>query len=179
MKKADILKIFILFLLTLTHFHLKAQSLEEDTVKRDSSVAEINRPRSAFLELGGPGLALTFNYDTRFGKRLDKWGYRVGAGYYNTGANSVFSVPLQINYLLGGNDNFVEIGVGTTFLNSKGSTNGKIFEFDNVTGFIGTGTIGYRYQQESGGINFRIDFTPILYDEGLVYGGGISVGYNF
>jgi len=179
MKKAHLLKIFTLFLLILTHFHLKAQNLEEDTVKKDSAVSESKRPRTAFLELGGPGLALTFNYDSRFGHRVDKWGYRVGTGYYNTGSNSVFSVPLQINYLLGANDNFLELGIGTTFLYSKGSTNGTVFQFDNVTGFIGTATIGYRYQQESGGINFRIGFVPILYDEGLIPAGGISIGYTF
>lgn len=180
MNKAHILKTFFLFLLILlSHFRLKAQSLEEDTVKRDSSVAESHRPRTVYLELGGPGLALTVNYDTRFGSGRDKWGYSVGTGYYNTGANSVFTVPLQINYLYGKTSSFLELGVGTTFLNSKGSTNGTVFQFDNVTGFIGTGTIGYRYQQEEGGINFRIAFVPILYDQGLIYGGGLSIGYTF
>jgi hypothetical protein len=179
MTKAHILKTFFLFLLILSHFHLKAQNLEEDTVKKDSSVAESKRPRTAFLELGGPGLAITVNYDTRFGKTIDKWGYRIGTGYYNTGANSVFTVPFQINYLYGKTTSFLELGAGTTFLISHGSTNGTVFQFDNITGFIGTATIGYRYQQADGGMNFRIGFVPIFSDEGITPAGGLSIGYTF
>jgi hypothetical protein len=179
MKKAHALKLFFLFLLILSHFQLKAQNLEEDTVKRDSSITESKKPRTVFLELGGPGLALTFNYDTRFGNRSDKWGYRIGTGYYNTGANSVFTIPFQINYLYGKNTSFLELGAGTTFMISRGSTNGTVFEFDNITGFIGTATIGYRYQQADGGMNFRIGFVPIFCDEGIIPAGGLSVGYTF
>jgi len=179
MKKAFLLKAVFLLLLVTSHFCLKAQNLEEDTVKRDSTIISVDRPRTVFLEVGGPGLALTVNYDTRFGNQRDKWGYRVGAGYYNTGANWVASVPLQINYLYGHRSSFLELGAGTTFVRSQGSTNGSFFQFDNITGFIGTATIGYRYQQDNGGINFRIAFVPILYDEGLIAAGGFSIGYTF
>ncbi len=162
-----------------SHFCLKAQNLEEDTVKRDSTIVSARKPRTAFLEVGGPGLALTLNYDSRFGDRRDKWGYRVGAGYYNTGSNWVASVPLQINYLYGKGSNFLEFGAGTTFVRSHGTSNGTFFQFDNITGFIGTATLGYRYQQDNGGINFRIAFVPILYDDGFIAEGGISIGYTF
>ena len=74
----------------------------------------------------------------------------------------------------------IEFGAGTTFLNSVGTNVGNSkWEFDKVTGFIATATIGYRYQPTHKGINFRIAFTPILYDEGIVPAGGISVGYTF
>jgi pentapeptide MXKDX repeat protein len=158
---------------------IKKDTLKSDTAKTDSTFSQQSRARMVFLELGGPGLALTVNYDARFGEALDKWGYRVGAGYYNTGANYVFSVPLQINYLYGNNTNYVELGVGTTFLHSHGTTGGSVFQFDNITGFIGTATIGYRYQQEGGGVNFRIAFVPVLYNEGVLFEGGLSIGYSF
>jgi len=182
MNKAFILKLVFLLLFITSHFCLQAQNLEEDTVKRDSTIKQASRPRTVFIELGGAGLALTLNYDARFGQTRDKWGYRVGAGYYNTGANSVFSVPLQVNYLYSINhstSSFIEAAAGTTFLYSRGSTNGTFFEFDNITGFCGNASIGYRYQQEQGGINFRIIFDPIIYDEGILFEGGISVGYTF
>jgi hypothetical protein len=182
MKKAFILKAAFLIAFIASNFYAKAQNLEEDTVKRDSSITEASRPRTVFLEAGGAGLALTLNYDTRFGDTRDKWGYRVGMGYYNTGSNSVFTIPLQVNYLYSINhstSSFLEGAVGTTFLNSKGSTTGTYFQFDDITGFIGTLSVGYRYQQEKGGINFRIVFDPIIYDEGLLFEGGISVGYTF
>ena len=179
MNKAFTLKAVFLFVLTISYINSKAQNLEENPIKRDSTIIQASRPRTVFLEVGGPGLALTVNYDSRFGNRRDKWGYRVGAGYYNTGANSVASVPLQINYLYGSGSSFLEVGAGTTFLNSKGSTKGTFFQFDNITGFIGTASLGYRYQQDNGGINFRIAFVPLFYDEGVILEGGLSVGYTF
>jgi hypothetical protein len=184
-KKTFTLKAVFLLLLITSSFYLRAQNPETNPIKRDTTVEDVKKPRTVFLEAGGPGLALTVNYDTRFGKRRDKWGYRVGAGYYNTGANWVASIPLQINYLYGitpSNPNpssFIELGAGTTFVRSHGSANGTFFEFDNVTGFIGTATIGYRFQQDNGGINFRLAFVPILYDDGLIASGGFSVGYTF
>ena len=179
MKKSLLLKVVLLIMLVTSHFCLKAQNLEEDTVKRDSTIVSARKPKTVFLEVGGPGLALTLNYDTRFGDRRDKWGFRVGAGYYNTGANWVASVPLQVNYLYGKGNNFLEFGAGTTFVRSHGTSKGTLFEFDNITGFIGTATLGYRYQQDNGGINFRIAFVPILYDDGVIAEGGISIGYTF
>jgi hypothetical protein len=182
MKKAFILKAVFLLVLVASHFCLKAQNLEEDTVKKDSTIVSANRPRTVFLEVGGPGLALTVNYDTRFGEQRDKWGYRIGAGYYNTGANWIASVPFQVNYLYGfrdGGSSFLELGFGTTFMRSQGSTNGASFQFDDDTGFFGTATIGYRYQQDNGGINFRIAFVPTVSAYGFIPIGGLSIGYTF
>ncbi|WP_157740653.1 hypothetical protein [Mucilaginibacter xinganensis] len=183
MKKTFTLKAVFLLLLIASSHYLKAQNLEENPIKRDSTIVEVKKPRTVFLEVGGPGLALTVNYDTRFGDKRDKWGYRVGAGYYNTGANWVASVPLQLNYLYGigkgAGNSFVELGAGTTFVRSQGSSRGTTFQFDNITGFIATGTIGYRFQQDNGGINFRLAFVPILYDDGFIAEGGFSIGYTF
>ncbi len=179
MSKAFILKAVFLFLFAISAFYVKAQNLEENPIKRDTVITYQTNPKTIFLEIGGPGLALTVNYDARFGDNIDKWGYRIGAGYYNTGANWVASVPFQINYLYGGDGSFLELGAGTTFVRSNGSSRGTTFEFDNITGFIGTATIGYRFQQENGGINFRIGFVPIIYDEGFIPAGGISIGYTF
>lgn len=183
MNKTFTLKAVFLLLLITSSFYLKAQNLEENTAKRDSTVETFIKPKTVFLEVGGPGLAVTLNYDTRFAQARDKWGYRVGAGYYNTGANWVASVPLQINYLYGlgraGGSSFAEFGAGTTFVRSQGSSKGVTFQFDNITGFIGTGSIGYRFQQDNGGINFRIAFVPVLYDDGFLAEGGFSIGYTF
>jgi hypothetical protein len=183
MKKAFILKAIFLLVLITSHFCLKAQNLEEDTVKKDSTITPASKPRSVYLELGGPGLALTVNYDTRLKDTRDGWGYRVGIGYYNTGANWIATIPLQVNYLYpinkNGGNSFLEFGAGTTFVRSQGSENGTTFQFDDDTGFIATGTIGYRFQQENGGINFRVEFTPIVSDYGFTPAGGVSVGYTF
>jgi len=146
----------------------------------DTSAVQHVKAVNAYLEVGGAGLAISGNYDARFKKERNGWGYRIGAGFFASGGNSVLTVPFQINYLYGEHSMLVELGAGTTFLNSKGTNVGNSkWEFDKVTGFIATATIGFRYQPEHKGLNFRIAFVPILYDEGLIPAGGVSVGYTF
>lgn len=149
--------------------------MKKDTTSAASGI----KAENAFLEIGGPGLAISGNYDARFAKQRNGWGYRVGAGYFGSGGNTVFTIPLQINYLYGQHSHLLELGAGTTFLNSKGDNKGKTWEFDKITGFIGTATIGYRYQPANSGLNYRIAFVPIIYDQGILPIGGISVGYTF
>ena len=39
--------------------------------------------KAVFVELGGPGLPYSFNYDFRFDKEnINSWGMRIGAGGY-------------------------------------------------------------------------------------------------
>ena len=153
---------------------------KRDTVFIKQAPASIISNRSLFLEVGGPGLAISLNYDKRFSDdKRDGWGFRIGTGYFGDGGNTVFTIPFQVNYLIGSGSNFFELGAGTTFLNSTGDNTGKTFIFDRVTGFIGTATIGYRYQPETSSFNFRIGFVPIFSDEGITPAGGISIGYTF
>lgn len=158
------------------------KSKKDTIIIKGGETAQGPNAQVAYIEVGGPGLAITANYDTRLLGKPDGWGYRIGAGYFGSGGNTVFTVPIQINYLLaisGSDRNYFEFGAGTTFLNSNGDNKGKFWEFDRVTGFIATGTLGYRYQTADSRLNFRIGFVPIIYDEGLIAAGGLSVGYTF
>jgi len=166
----------------------KDTTLKSDTskMKKDTSLMvtdttqHIVKAVAAYLEVGGAGLAISGNYDSRFHDQRDGWGYRIGAGYFASGGNTVFTVPFQINYLTGEHSMHIELGAGTTFLNSTGTNIGNSkWEFDKITGFIATATVGFRYQPEHKGLNFRIAFVPILYDEGLIPAGGVSIGYTF
>lgn len=191
MKKFFTLKATVLLVLIVTScFNASAQVVEppkKDTAiskaKADTTAAtaQTNRAQSIYFEVGGPGLALTFNFDARFAHKRAGLGYRVGTGYFASGANNVFTIPIQVNYLFGNesSNSFFELGGGTTFLNSYGDNKGKTFIFDRVTGFIGTATIGYRIQPQDKGFNFRIGFVPIFYDEGIIPAGGVSFGYTF
>ena len=68
--------------------------------------------RSVFAELGGSGLAYSFNYDFRFDStRMDSWGMRVGAGGYKIGDDSFFSLPVLVNRLFGKDDRFFELSL--------------------------------------------------------------------
>lgn len=148
-------------------------------MQTDSADSTAVKAKGYYLEVGGAGLAISANYDARFNKERNGWGYRVGVGGFISGGNRVFTIPFQVNYLIGQHSSMIELGAGTTFLSSTGDSKGKTWAFDKITGFIATGSIGYRYQPEHRGINFRLAFVPILYDEGLIPAGGISVGYTF
>ena len=54
--------------------HLRKQSLSDHLVTD-------RPPHALFMELGGTGLALSMNYDTRFSKRVDGLGIRMGLGF--------------------------------------------------------------------------------------------------
>jgi len=169
---------------------------KKDTVKKDSLLAKADsskkdtsnadtigfqKQRIVFLEIGGPGLAISANYDMRvtIGQN-NRFGFRAGAGYFQSGNNWVFTVPLQANYLLGKDGKYLEFGLGTTFLISRGDNySSKNFIFDDDTGFIATGTIGVRYAPNNSHVNFRLAYVPIIDSDGLVNIGGFSVGYTF
>jgi hypothetical protein len=156
-----------------------------DTTKKDTSNADsigFQKQRIVFAEIGGPGLAISANYDMRvqIGSSNKLFGFRAGFGYFQSGNNWVFTVPLQANYLYGKDGKFLEFGLGTTFLVSRGDNySSKNFIFDNDTGFIATGTIGIRYAPRNTHVNFRLAYVPILDSDGLVNIGGFSVGYTF
>ncbi len=142
--------------------------------------AVTTRAQNAFVELGGPGLLLSANYDTRFGQRRDGIGGRAGLGYLSIDDNSILTVPLQVNYLLGKKGKFFEIGLGATIISTSGKGNEDFFSLDDATGAIGTMAFGYRYQPEDGGFNFRAAVTPIFNSTGFMpFFGGISFGYTF
>jgi len=156
-----------------------------DTSKKDTSNADtigFQKQRIVFAEIGGPGLAISANFDMRvqIGQSNKLFGFRVGAGYFQSGNNWVFTVPLQANYLYGKDGKYLEFGLGTTFLISRGDNySSKNFIFDDDTGFIATGTIGVRYAPNNSHVNFRLAYVPIIDSDGLVNIGGFSVGYTF
>lgn len=156
--------------------------MKKDTtaaMQQDTLDASQVKAKNIYLEVGGAGLAISANYDARFGEQRDGWGYNIGVGGFVSGGNKVVTVPFQLNFLIGDNSSMIEAGVGATFLHSTGDNKGKTWEFDKITGFVATGSIGYRYQPQQKGISFRVAFVPILYDEGIIPAGGISVGYTF
>ncbi len=147
-----------------------------DDVSNDNSQV---KARSYYLQLGGAGLAISANYDARFNAERNGWGYTVGIGGFSSEGNSVITVPFQVNYLIGEHSSMLQVGGGATFLRSTGNNTGKTWSFDKITGFVATGSFGYRYQPEVKGISFKVEFVPILYNEGMIPAGGISIGYTF
>lgn len=143
------------------------------------------RAQNIFIELGGQGLALTANYDSRFTNKRDGLGGRVGIGYIASDGSSLTTVPVSLNYLLGKDRRYFEIGLGATFVSST-LDGGSFFNFDNdeadATGseLIGTMSFAYRLQPVDSGFAFRAGITPI-FGRGffIPYYGGLSLGYTF
>lgn len=159
----------------------KAQS---DTTKRAQNV---------YLELLGPGLTFSANYDARFSKRQDGLGGRVGLGYASDNDFSILSIPLQVNYLLGRKGKYLELGLGATFASYSGEDSfsflGKnsIYTYNNSSSsrhrqstVLGTTTVGYRSQPVNGGFNFRASINPVFNSGGFnPFFFGLSFGYTF
>lgn len=149
------------------------------TAQEDTTDYSQVKAKNYYLQIGGAGLAISANYDSRFGAERNGFGYTVGIGGFSSEGNSVITVPFQINYLMGEHSSMLQVGGGATFLHSTGNNTGKTWSFDKITGFVATGSFGYRYQPEHKGISFKVEFVPILYDEGIIPAGGISIGYTF
>ncbi|MDR0507754.1 MAG: hypothetical protein LBH32_13195 [Dysgonamonadaceae bacterium] len=161
-----------------------------------------------YMELGGPGVVMSANFDGRFipGKRLGL-GYRVGAGfgigefdgqwipksstdyygnevnngYYERETHTYYSIPVLVNYLFGREDNaaMFEVGAGATFLTRKVS----IYNYDGnekYGNFIGNINFMLRLQPVNTGLVFRVGFTPIIGTAGDLFPmGSLSLGYTF
>ncbi|MDP4150947.1 MAG: hypothetical protein Q8927_05860 [Bacteroidota bacterium] len=158
--------------------HLRKQSLSDHLVTD-------RPPHALFMELGGTGLALSMNYDTRFSKRVDGLGIRMGLGFSFTKDPAFITVPVALNYLVGRNGNYFEVGAGLTYLDI---TNTKGFNDISIGGSSGllndqylfvTTCFGYRRQPIHGGFNFRGGVTPVFVSGEMGILPYISLGFNF
>jgi hypothetical protein len=141
--------------------------------------------KSIYAELGGPGI-ISFNFDTRFSKKEDGIGGRIGIGgfsfrdFFDDGKTTVLFVPIGINYLMGKDrKNYFEIGAGITpvITSYSGSNTDDDETFTSTFGHL---LFGYRLQPANGGFTFRGFISPVFNKDGFIpYYGGISLGYKF
>ena len=137
-------------------------------------------PKNAFFaELGGNGLLFSVNYDYRVG---DKFGLRGGIGFVGGNensrgsgfsySNSILTIPLGLNLLLGKNGKYFEVGAGITLVNEK-----VTFVERKYSPITGTLNFAYRYQPLGGGFMFKAGLSPIFtndYFEPFHLGAGIG-----
>lgn len=140
--------------------------------------AATHRAQNIFIEVGGQGLTVTANYDSRFTNKRDGLGGRAGIGYLAIDGDKLTTIPLSLNYLLGKGNKFFELGLGATFISA---TNGSEVLFDeNESNLIGTMSFYYRLQPVDSGFSFRIGLNPIFNKDFFIpYYGGLSLGYTF
>lgn len=133
--------------------------------------------KSIYFELGGPGLA-SFNFDTRFSKKENGIGGRIGFGGISIDGSTALFIPIGLNYLIGKDTkNYFEVGAGVTplFASSDFSDDGDVFRTT-----FGHLNFGYRYQTPTPGFTFRAGITPIFGSFGFFpYYASVSFGYKF
>ncbi len=135
-----------------------------------------------YAELGGPSVA-GINFDTRFTKKENGIGGRIGFGGFSLDGSGVIFVPVGVNYLIGKPEakNFFELGVNLTYVSAL--DNGQEADPDNnLADTWGSLTFGYRYQPVGQGVTFRASVNPVFaFKNGVVWPfyGGVSVGYKF
>ncbi|HUC83071.1 MAG TPA: hypothetical protein VMR70_19335, partial [Flavisolibacter sp.] len=116
--------------------------------------------KSVYAELLGPGLA-SINFDTRFQKKEDGIGGRVGIGYFSIDEESLLTVPVGLNYLLSKNQrNYFEIGAGVTYVRYSSTYFVDPADKEIFDGSFGHLHFGYRLQPKEGGFLFRAGITP-------------------
>src|SRR5690606_13955155 len=162
--------------------------------------AQDDATRSVFVELGGPSLVYSFNYDFRFAQGdLEAWGMRIGAGGFKINDESLFTLPVQVTRILGKDKNYFEVGAGFTFINYSSTFTGYtdpynpntattvtskdydfILEIGKTPSVVGTLNIGYRRIPEDGGFTYRVNVTPLFNAKGFwPLFGGVGLGYAF
>lgn len=147
-----------------------------------AQLEERERGRGVYAEIWGNGLLYSLNYDQRFEKRLDGLGYKVGFSYLAIEGTGFASFPFGMNYLLGKNGKYFELGLGGTYLigfdNSNTFRSGDDRNFGD--GIIGNMVIGYRREPVDGGFLFRATLTPFFgRDFFWPLFPGLSFGYAF
>jgi hypothetical protein len=146
-----------------------AQIEEEPPAKPATASAS-----QVYLELFGPGVLYSINYDTRFGKKEKGLGMRAGFGATFAGGDGAIVVPVGLNYIAGRQGNYFEAGAGATLIT------GETLEGEGVYGYL---TMGYRRQPyRKKGLTWRASFTPLFFFEDgftLIPWAGFSMGYRF
>ncbi len=129
--------------------------------------------RNIYAEFLGASNLFGISYDSRFNARTP-WGYRVGLSYaFSTqscflfdyaSTTHGFSVPAEVNYLLGSKRHFLEIGAGLSLGYYRGkatfSSEGTDISLkEEKFGYFLYGAVGYRYHARKG-FTFRIGINP-------------------
>jgi hypothetical protein len=160
----------IMFLLA-AHIHGKAQGVEREG-KTSANASQI------YLEAGGSAILYSINYDGRFGKFENGFGFRIGIGGAGYRSDGYVAIPAQVNYLIGSKGQYLELGAGVTYV----SVSNLFFDSDNndeANTVAGSAVLGFRKQPfGKKGLTWRIAFTPFIGFGGLQPFFGASIGYR-
>ena len=127
--------------------------------------------QQVYVELLGASTTVGVHYDSRFGKN-SHWGFRAGLAFTSTDNEDFIdsgplktrgvTLPVGINYLIGKNKHFAELGLGVSFGSYQWTfrKEEKLFK-KNITGSFLFLDMGYRYQPTKG-VSVRLGLNPGL-----------------
>lgn len=145
-----------------------------------------------YVEILGHGLFYSVNYDRVVVH--DDVSLRVGAMIISGESNdpgaeakaTLKMFPIVLTRLVGSDRHKLELGIGATIVTSKregpeGAVWESKFPIPSTSGttVVGTASLGYRYQKQSGGLVFRAGLSPFFTFEKFLPWGGLSIGYSF
>ncbi len=186
--------LLILLIMLIVIFVIPAHSQERK---------DIYRSKSFFIEFGGSGVAaLTGNYDFRFFKgRNDGIGMRIGIGGESSNSKplfgdgeikiKLFTVPLEVNYILGKKRFSFEIGYSLTYI-SETEYSSLQYSGYNKTNQSGSFVVsyvpmGFRLKPKTDGFMLKFNLGPLInYSAPNVFHRdknqfwfGLAIGYSF
>ena len=160
--------------------------------------------KSFFLEFGGSGVAvITGNADFRFLKgRNDGPGMRIGIGGESSQSeslfggggkkNTLFTVPLEFNYVFGKNRLSFEIGYSFTYIYQKTNSNFNFrsyssSEYEEGNCFVSYMPVGLRLKPKTNGFMLKFNMGPLIdysapnlfYYDKIQAWIGLAMGYSF
>ncbi|NTS43389.1 hypothetical protein HRG84_21090 [Flavisolibacter sp. BT320] len=163
-------KLFILAFFVMGSLAVSAQGVEKK-MGTSASASQL------YFEAGGSAIIYSLNFDSRFGKKENGLGFRIGAGGAGSEGVGYFAVPVQLNYLLGENGKYLELGAGGTYVNVDNDD----FLFEDGSTVAANIVIGFRSQPfAKKGLTWRIAFTPFVGSGvGFQPFAGASIGFRF
>jgi hypothetical protein len=171
------------FLIVVSSLIFNNITVAQSVTTSKADTAKTRRPENVYFESGSAGLFFSLNYDTRFTNERNGLGGRLGIGTWKSAGTTFVTVPFQLNYLIGRQSNFLELGAGATLLALNGTYYGNPLIGNHVTSVsttvLPTTTIGYRHQPYHHGVDFGVSVNPMLLDGTFIPYFGVSVGYTF
>lgn len=130
---------------------------------------------ATYAEFGGAGYTMTFNYERIFNENFIA---RIGYGYdkQNRGQESIRFYPFGGGYLIGKENQKIEMCVGVTFINGVLTMNGEVLEPNLKTTFFG---FGYRYNIGKNKLLLGLKGYYLFLDRFSAPWAGVSIGTSF
>ncbi len=156
-----------------------ASTSSSDSARPTESATESRKAENAlYVELLGPGLLYSVNYNRAFGDVAA----RVGVGYLSSGGGTFLAIPLTISYLgLGSKRHMFELGAGVTiyYVNADSGMFYAGSSGASAATVVATGILGYRFQPPNGGFSLRVGLSPLISQNGFLPWPHLGLGATF